>query len=453
MNLLIQKKSNGVTQKTWKVTPKGHLYIVGGSKKADLYLPQSPDKVWLGLENRDQDWYLLNLAATENFIEHKIVNSFTLKADDFELQISPLNPSQVWQEQAAADAESVLVIKKLGSSVVDSKSYTLKEFAANYAGCATPSPQWQKISNTDWIYKLSKNLSLESQPLEKNQWQFTKSDRFMLFMTILIFISGLLSYLLLPNHQSMEVSLNQALPPKIIRETKLKSKAPKVAQESQSGSNFVVTNPKKTPLLTQSNSRLASLVSRISKQNQKANQPSLKPTGQPTAATKTVGTQIITGNSGKIGPTAGLLPGASPNGADIGTLSQGAGGSAAKGNLNRAAGVGGKVGMDILDAEADIEGGLDPEVIAQFIRARLGEILYCYERQLSINPGLYGKVTTQFLIGSNGQVESAKITQTSLKNAGVEGCVTQRIQRWKFPTPKGGSQVNVTYPFLFKNAQ
>jgi hypothetical protein len=31
----------------------------------------------------------------------------------------------------------------------------------------------------------------------------------------------------------------------------------------------------------------------------------------------------------------------------------------------------------------------------------------------------------------------------------IEQCVTRIIQRLKFPSPKGGGQVVVTYPFVF----
>lgn len=453
MNILIQKKQNGIVQKTWKVTPKNHLYIVGGSKKADLYLPQAPGKVWLGLESRDQEWYLLNMSATEDFVEQKITQSLTLTSSNFDLEFLPLKPVTLWQNQVESNSETVLTIKKLGSSIVDSKSYSLQTFKTTYPNAKEPSTQWQKINDSDWSFKLSKKLLTDSQLISKSTKKLPKSDLFMLLATLFIFLGGMLSYLLLPSHQTIDINLNQSLPPKIVRDTKLKSKTPQRAQESQSGSNFLASNPKIVTQPQQNNSRLADLVSRISKNNKKANIANSKASVKLASADKLSTNQIVTGTTGKIGPANGQNTGGQASGTEIGTLSQGAGGLAAKGNLNKIAGVGGKVGMDILETEADVEGGLDPEVIAQFIRARLGEILYCYERQLSINPGLYGKVTTQFLIESNGHVGMARITQTSLKNASVEGCVTQRIQKWKFPTPKGGSQVSVTYPFLFKNAQ
>ena len=109
----------------------------------------------------------------------------------------------------------------------------------------------------------------------------------------------------------------------------------------------------------------------------------------------------------------------------------------------------GDVGVD--DEESVVEGGLDKEVIAAVIKEHLGQIRYCYERQLSGNPNLLGKVKVRFQIGADGTVGTENIGQSTLKNAVVEECILRRIAKWKFPKPKGGTQVNVSYPFLFKS--
>ncbi|MDZ4677549.1 MAG: AgmX/PglI C-terminal domain-containing protein [Oligoflexia bacterium] len=111
----------------------------------------------------------------------------------------------------------------------------------------------------------------------------------------------------------------------------------------------------------------------------------------------------------------------------------------------------GEVGID--DEESIVEGGLDREVIAAVIREHLGQIRYCYERQLSASPDLYGKVKIKFSIDAGGLVDTQSIGQTTLKNAMVEECILRRIATWKFPKPKGGTKVLVSYPFLFKSVQ
>jgi outer membrane biosynthesis protein TonB len=113
----------------------------------------------------------------------------------------------------------------------------------------------------------------------------------------------------------------------------------------------------------------------------------------------------------------------------------------------------GSGGVGLLEEESEVVGGLDRDVIANYIKTKLGQILYCYERQLSASPDLYGKVAIKFTIGPTGLVEGQKIGESTLKNATVENCILQKLAEWKFPTPRGGTKVLVTYPFLFKSTR
>lgn len=138
--------------------------------------------------------------------------------------------------------------------------------------------------------------------------------------------------------------------------------------------------------------------------------------------------------------------------AAVGTLGKGGGKGGSLSGLGglSAEGIGnGTVG--IIDQETEIEGGLDKEIIAQYIKNYLGEIRYCYERQLSAEPDLYGKVQVKFTIDGNGAVSEYRVGMTTLNSAMVEGCILRRLARWKFPKPKGGTNVLVTYPFMFKS--
>ena len=116
--------------------------------------------------------------------------------------------------------------------------------------------------------------------------------------------------------------------------------------------------------------------------------------------------------------------------------------------IGTSVGTGNVVAM--IDEETVIEGGLDRDAIAEVIRRNLGQIRYCYERQLSSNPDLYGKVMVKFTIGAAGQVGDPRVDNTTLKSSMVEGCILRRMASWKFPEPKGGTLVHVSYPFLFK---
>jgi hypothetical protein len=128
-----------------------------------------------------------------------------------------------------------------------------------------------------------------------------------------------------------------------------------------------------------------------------------------------------------------------------------AGGGQYKEGSQMNGGTTGNAEVGVIEEETLVDGGLDREIIASIIRQHLGEIRYCYERQLSANPDIYGKVAVKFIIGSAGEVTSQQVGTTTLRNAMVEGCILRRIARMKFPAPKGGTSVIVTYPFLFKS--
>jgi TonB family protein len=107
--------------------------------------------------------------------------------------------------------------------------------------------------------------------------------------------------------------------------------------------------------------------------------------------------------------------------------------------------------LGLIHKESQVTGGLDREVIAKYIASQKGKILYCYERQLSANPGLFGKVAVKFQIAASGAVENSQITESTINNNNVESCLLQLMATWQFPKPVGGVRVQVGYPFVFKS--
>jgi hypothetical protein len=149
------------------------------------------------------------------------------------------------------------------------------------------------------------------------------------------------------------------------------------------------------------------------------------------------------GNGGKGGETMKV--------GGLGTAGKGGGSSGFKGSGALSLGNIGNAEVGAIEEESEVDGGLDKEAIARVIRSQLGAIRYCYERQLSANPELYGKILVKFTIGAAGSVVAQAIGTSSLNSAMVEGCILRRVAGWQFPTPKGGTNVLVTYPFLFKS--
>ncbi len=48
-------------------------------------------------------------------------------------------------------------------------------------------------------------------------------------------------------------------------------------------------------------------------------------------------------------------------------------------------------------------------------------------------------------------MSAARIKSSTLGDSTVESCVTDRVLEIRFPAPKGGGTVTVSYPFVFKN--
>ncbi len=109
-------------------------------------------------------------------------------------------------------------------------------------------------------------------------------------------------------------------------------------------------------------------------------------------------------------------------------------------------------------AEADIGlgpgrpqvvGSIDPELIRKVVHEHRAQIRTCYETQLNAKPDLAGKLVSAWTIDPGGTVTEAHTQESTLHDRTVEQCVASRIKTWRFPIPKGGGEVFVTYPFIF----
>jgi TonB family protein len=112
----------------------------------------------------------------------------------------------------------------------------------------------------------------------------------------------------------------------------------------------------------------------------------------------------------------------------------------------------GKSPLHIIQDKRNVGVALDKSVIAKVIRLHWNEIKYCYETQLNQDPHLAGKVAVAFTISGAGVVAAADVSESSLGNRKVEECMITDIKRWRFPEPRGGGQVFVTYPWVFRAA-
>lgn len=98
-----------------------------------------------------------------------------------------------------------------------------------------------------------------------------------------------------------------------------------------------------------------------------------------------------------------------------------------------------------------VMGSLDKNIIRRVIRENIGQIRYCYERELVRSPDLQGRVVVKFVIAATGRVSGAEVTETALRNRSVEYCIARKVRGWRFPSPRGGGIVVVNYPFIFRS--
>jgi len=159
------------------------------------------------------------------------------------------------------------------------------------------------------------------------------------------------------------------------------------------------------------------------------------------------GTQVGSGGLGSRG--GGLGGGGSAEGlGGLGTKGIGSGKSGygtGGGNF----GAKGEGGIGRVGGDPIILGSLDRALIDEVIKRNMNQIRYCYQRELTKNPSLAGKIVIKFTIAKDGSVSAASTKTTTMKNSAVESCIVGRFMRMQFPQPKGGGIVIVSYPFIF----
>jgi hypothetical protein len=107
----------------------------------------------------------------------------------------------------------------------------------------------------------------------------------------------------------------------------------------------------------------------------------------------------------------------------------------------------------VVPGRTTVLGALTREEIEAVIRRHEGDVRYCYELELQHDPDLHGKLALTWTIGPQGAVQEAELAETTLGgDAQVERCLLERVRGWIFPEPRGGGQVVVTYPWMFKPA-
>lgn len=107
------------------------------------------------------------------------------------------------------------------------------------------------------------------------------------------------------------------------------------------------------------------------------------------------------------------------------------------------------VDMSNYDVSSDVGDTLDMEGADSaegVVRAKQGQLTYCYEEQLRSDPSLSGRVEIRWNV-AGGRVTQASVVANNTGNAMLGQCIVRKIKRWRFPTDVEGS---TTWPFVFR---
>jgi outer membrane biosynthesis protein TonB len=112
----------------------------------------------------------------------------------------------------------------------------------------------------------------------------------------------------------------------------------------------------------------------------------------------------------------------------------------------------GKSFVSLDTGASDVEEGLTRDQVGRVIHAHFKEIRYCYESATLRSPDIQGTLSLNFSVGASGNVQAAN-GGGSTGDSRLQNCIVSRLKGWKFPKPKGGVTVAVSYPLYFKGIE
>lgn len=483
--LYIEQHTESGERKVWKLSGEKDQYTFGTSRTADLVSIDTSLELWEGVfEYKNNGWNYVSLNSKSPKDNQGSLNRLDVKKETkfkkSHLKLVPLEKEiEINKFQLEPVSLSGKHAKKFQifqvcfeDNVVETQ---IIPFERKYSSHTLPGVnEVAPVPSSSWNVSKIGDFTLKQKTIEvekPSKLFFLKMDDFIerdskkglvgLFLFCVVFIIGFSfiprveRYLPVSKKATARVLVAQqpVQPPKKEKtETPKKevqqTTAPVETNKVAGGGDTQPSKNKVAGVLKNLNSgRITSLLSKVSSQGQKSK-------------TVIISDGVLAG-SGPSGAALAALGKVEKSGGDWGNdngskgfkiSTNGVGGGKDVGSFaTLSGGKVGKGGVGLIEEESNVIGGLDREEIASYIRTQLGQILYCYERQLSANKDLFGKVSVKFTISGTGKVETQAVSDTTLKNATVEGCMLNKIASWKFPTPRGGTKVIVTYPFLFKS--
>ena len=482
--LFLEHKRGGKTHKVLRVKPERELFLIGSSANADLRITgEGVGGCHMALRYRAPHWYLCDLTPNAVETEKLIDGKAAIELVGHRIQLfTKERDTELFKEgeQNGNLALHQVVVRSRTGQVSESHVLGANEpfiFLDGETKTTLRAPTDGKWTKTQVGSRTIQQRLVRSQELlnaEKITFDEDLRKPLAMALMLLFFLIGTVATIGALTHKDKEVVLDKKSQDIIFNAKavqKKKIEAQKVVKSAKGRKGGTSENaPKQTvssPMPEEStapkvsakasaaltslrNSGLSNLVGKIAKRANKQGvlvaaqgvSPDVQGAGRAffSTGTSTVGGGGSASKAGASYKLGGI--GTQGKAGGTGNFKDGtalAGGSVGSGNI-----------VALSEEESVVEGGLDRDAIAEVIKRNLGQIRYCYERQLSSNKDLYGKVLVKWTIGAAGDVMEPRVDGSTLKSAMVEGCILRRMASWKFPEPKGGTQVKVSYPFLFK---
>jgi outer membrane biosynthesis protein TonB/pSer/pThr/pTyr-binding forkhead associated (FHA) protein len=486
------------------IQPRGSVMVLGSSPKAHVRLLGSDvGEVHAYIEHVDGHWYIIDAGSEKGtwvqkhpIVRELIENDMMVAIGGHQLKFSKRNiettlfnskkleKSEAVESGAGTNLYHQMIVKKHGviyktelAPMTQFFTFTVNDKAQQFSPPKNEGEVLEsQVGDYTFIQRLVRSKTSEMTMANYMHGVLNSDVRRPLITSIGLMTLALVIFLAMPSKPQEELTtpeLDQNKFTRMILDAKMMKQKRAEARERQkqlqrapASGQGVASNDKTPSMQTPTPAKGATpkvisklktqgLTALLSKISSRATASGLKIHSQGVAADSQQGIGRATavaavGSLQGVGGKAGSETGTHRIGG-IGTVGKGGGTSMVAGIGGLAVGAAGSASVGVLEEETEIEGGLDKDVIARVIQSQLGEIRYCYERQLSAEPDLYGKVILRFSIDGNGVVNSQKIGLTTLKSAMVEGCILRRVTSWKFPKPRGGTTVLVSYPFLFKS--
>jgi len=104
----------------------------------------------------------------------------------------------------------------------------------------------------------------------------------------------------------------------------------------------------------------------------------------------------------------------------------------------------------VLLRRPSVRGALARSAASRVIRGNLRDLRFCYEKGLQRDPTLEGVVTIGFEIDASGRPSNVFVLGSTVADASVGRCIARATSDWRFPSPRDGGEVRVTYPVLLE---